>query len=149
MILGNLFEITFSISSMCIAKTLSEKLWGFRLLSASDALVPRACRHSLAALNRAALQMVVWGDTAETKQHLPGLVIRRDWETWKKFRNYQKACYSEWRGNTDNAEVRRYPSQRMDGKFCVFFLLQWKITCLHLRVLSPMFHCNQQQRNFS
>lgn len=42
MILGNLFEITFSISSICIAKTLSKNLWGFWLLSASDALVPRA-----------------------------------------------------------------------------------------------------------
>lgn len=49
MILGNLFEITFSISSMCIAKTFSEKLRGFRLLSASDALVPRVCRQSLVA----------------------------------------------------------------------------------------------------
>lgn len=70
-------------------------------------------------------------------------------ETSKKFRNYQKACYCEWTGNRDNGEVRRHPSQRMDGKVCMFYLLQWKMICLNLRVLSPIFYCNQQQRNIS
>lgn len=145
MILGNLFEITFSISFLCIAKTLSEKLWGFRLLSASDALVPRACRHFLATQN-IELPCKWCGE----KTHRGNNTSKRWWweGTWRHQRNLETIKKPEWTGNTDNAEEKRYPSQGMDGNLCMFFPASVKMVCLHLRVLSPVFHCNQQ-RNFS